>query len=501
MATLVATEGTTPRRAGAKMWVGRDGRLLGAVTIGGCVDARVVEESERVLAGTRSVLLSIALDDADAWDIGLTCGGTVEVCIDPVALAGDDDPVVMAYESVRQRTRCRPPRRGGERAHRLDGAPGRARGRHERGNARAPRRSTRRRASRRWTRSSAGSSRTIAVGAPAIRCFFEVHAPATTLYVFGAGSRRDRRWRRSPARWAGAWCSWMRANGMRRAIASPNVDEIHVGLLGDIAERFVYDRSAIVVLAAHDYKFDLPVLRVVLRRSPAYIGLLGSRRRGRAVLDFLAAEGYSPAELARVHVPIGLDLGAESGAEIALAVAAEALAVRNGRSARFPERLVIATVVLAAGSAKRFGSQKLVAPLGGRAVVRAAVECAVAAVAARGGGDRGRDRCGRARRAGGARRAAGAIRHQRGARDRDGQFARRRDRLTRARPCARRSSCSVINRSCPWKRTPPSWRRTRHAAPRSSRRGTTGCMVTRCCSTRPCSRSCGASEAIEARVK
>ena len=109
------------------------------------------------------------------------------------------------------------------------------------------------------------------------------------------------------------------------------------------------------------------MLRTVLRREPAYIGLLGSRKRGRAVLDFLAAEGFTPEELARVHVPVGLDLGAETAAEIALAAVAEALAVRNGRTARsLTRRRMIAAIVLAAGASKRFGEQKLVVPLGGQ---------------------------------------------------------------------------------------------------------------------------------------
>jgi len=86
-----------------------------------------------------------------------------------------------------------------------------------------------------------------------------------------------------------------------------------------------------VIIVAHDYKFELPVLRVLLAQAPAYIGLLGNRRRGRALLEFLAAEGFDAATLDRVHVPVGLDIGARTAAEIALAALAEAVAVRNGR--------------------------------------------------------------------------------------------------------------------------------------------------------------------------
>src|SRR3990170_1183186 len=86
LATLVNTRGTTPRKEGAQMWVGEGGRILGSVTIGGCVDAQGMGEAEDVLAEARPRLLELSLGDEDAWEIGLTCGGTIEVFIEPVAL-------------------------------------------------------------------------------------------------------------------------------------------------------------------------------------------------------------------------------------------------------------------------------------------------------------------------------------------------------------------------------------------------------------------------------
>ncbi|MEK7385725.1 MAG: XdhC family protein, partial [candidate division NC10 bacterium] len=76
VATLVNTRGTTPRKEGARMLVGEGGAVLGSVTIGGCVDAQVIEESEDVLATMRPRLLELNLGDEEAWEIGLTCGGT-----------------------------------------------------------------------------------------------------------------------------------------------------------------------------------------------------------------------------------------------------------------------------------------------------------------------------------------------------------------------------------------------------------------------------------------
>ncbi len=349
MATLVATKGTTPKKEGAKMWVGepvsgaagertdgaRGGRILGSVTIGGCVDARVVAESEGVLASGAPKLLSMALGDEDAWDLGLTCGGTVEVLIEPVDLADRGDPIVAAYEAVRVEAEA------GRRAVVVapltwDGAPRAARlvVREDGGTvgtlgdpaldgaARERALEVIRRATSRILAVEAGDRRA--------ELFFELHGPATTLIIFGAGQVAI------PLARIAKTLGWRTVivDGRERYATPerfPEADEIRIGVLAEIAAQLQYDASTFVVLVAHDYKYEVPVLRVVLAREPAYIGLLGNRRRGQAVLDFLAAEGIPAEVLGRVHVPVGLDIGAQSAAEIALSVVAEALAVRNGR--------------------------------------------------------------------------------------------------------------------------------------------------------------------------
>src|SRR5947209_6987293 len=101
LATLVNTRGTTPRKEGAKMWVGEGGRILGSVTIGGCVDAQVIAESDGVLRSGAAKLLSMALGDEDAWDLGLSCSGTVDVLVEPMRLDRADDPALAAYDAVR----------------------------------------------------------------------------------------------------------------------------------------------------------------------------------------------------------------------------------------------------------------------------------------------------------------------------------------------------------------------------------------------------------------
>src|SRR5881396_4257129 len=102
VATLVNTRGTTPRKEGAKMWVGEGGRILGSVTIGGCVDAQVMAEAEDVLAESAPRLLELQLGDEDAWEIGLTCGGTIEVFVEPVDFREASDETLRLYERLRK---------------------------------------------------------------------------------------------------------------------------------------------------------------------------------------------------------------------------------------------------------------------------------------------------------------------------------------------------------------------------------------------------------------
>src|SRR4029453_15456946 len=100
MGTLVATRGTSPKREGAKMWVGEEGRILGSVTIGGCVGARGIEDAEKRLGTPAPRLLQVELGDEDAWEMGLSWAGSLEVLIEPFDLTGQNT-LVDTYGAVR----------------------------------------------------------------------------------------------------------------------------------------------------------------------------------------------------------------------------------------------------------------------------------------------------------------------------------------------------------------------------------------------------------------
>ena len=110
----------------------------------------------------------------------------------------------------------------------------------------------------------------------------------------------------------------------------PHVDDLRIGVPSELVQQVPLIPTTALVLVAHYYKYDLPVLRHALATQVGYIGLLGSTRRGAAILNLLREDGVSEEALARVRVPIGLDLGARTPEETAVSVAAEIIALRWG---------------------------------------------------------------------------------------------------------------------------------------------------------------------------
>jgi xanthine dehydrogenase accessory factor len=329
MATIVATRGTGPRREGAKMWVGEAGNIIGSVTIGGCVDARVIEEAEAALASNESRLLSIKLGEEDAWESGFTCAGTIDVLIETLNLADPDDSLHNLYRAARTEIQkgkcsCVATLLGRPSAKLLVLQDGAATG--SLGDPELNREAQKVALDLIQKR----VSRVVSLGDDRLSAevFFEVHEPAPTLIVFGAGQVSM------------ALVSLARQLGLRTIVVDgrprfatrtrfPDVDELLVGIPSEIAQTLNYTSSTFVVLTAHDYKYDIPVLKIVLKTGASYIGLLSSKRRGKAILKFLEESGVDAQELERVRVPTGLDIGATTASEIALSILAEAVAVKT----------------------------------------------------------------------------------------------------------------------------------------------------------------------------
>jgi xanthine dehydrogenase accessory factor len=332
LATLVHTEGTSPRKEGAKMWVGEGGQMLGSVTIGGCVDAQVIEHAEDVLVTRTPRLIELPLGDEEAWEIGLSCAGTIEVFLEPLDTEHLQPSALYATLKLHLAT-------GGAGAllTRLDGAAAGAKlllldNRIRLGTLGSPGLDE---AATQMARSqiTQGTSRTVSFSLPeaSARVFIEVHSPPATLVIVGAGHV------------AMPLVRMAHTVGLRTLVVDsrprfatperfPEADALFVGIPSEIVQTLSLTPSTAVILVAHDYKFDLPILRHVLASSVGYIGMLGSRQRGQAILKLLQEDGVSDAALQRVRVPIGLDLGSRSVPEIALAILAEIVSVRYGGS-------------------------------------------------------------------------------------------------------------------------------------------------------------------------
>ncbi|HEV8441425.1 MAG TPA: XdhC/CoxI family protein [Methylomirabilota bacterium] len=327
VATLVNTRGTTPRKEGAKMVVGEGGRILGSVTIGGCVDAQVIEESANVLGRNAPTLLELNLGDEEAWEIGLTCGGTIEVFVEPMTLDRPDATLAF-YEKARLHAET-----GGRAAvvTRLDAAESGAKllvfdtavREGTLGDAFLDRRFEHE------AREALKSGKSQTLFLEGVRAFVEVFTPPAILLMVGAGHVSI------PLATLG------RSMGFRTIVIDgrprfatrerfPEVDELNIGIPSELVQKVPLIPSTALVLVAHDYKYDLPVLRHALTTPVGYIGLLGSTRRGAAIFNLLIEDGVSEQALQRVRVPIGLDLGAQSAPEIALSVLAEIVMVQRG---------------------------------------------------------------------------------------------------------------------------------------------------------------------------
>ncbi len=317
-ATVVRALGPAPFRVGSTLVVADDGRLAGSVSAG-CIEGSAVEAVLAARRGRYRELVHYGISDPQAAEAGLACGGTIDVLIEPdvspeaLAAASDDRDLAVATPLPVGREAPNP-------AHVvLDGSGIRSGSLGDRG------------ADARLTRLALdalreGVARTVEIDTRAV--YIDVSLRPMRLVVVGAGDIAVHL-----VRLAHAFGCRTVVIDARSAFATrerfPDADEILVGWADDLADRAGIDGTAHVVCLAHDAKFDDPALAMALRRGARYVGALGSRRAHLARLERLRAVGLDDGVLARIHGPIGLDIGAATPAEIALAILAEIIAERH----------------------------------------------------------------------------------------------------------------------------------------------------------------------------
>ena len=326
LATVIQTWGSAPRGVGAKMALTRAGQIAGSVS-GGCVEGAVVEAGTQVLKTGQPQLLHFGVADETAWSVGLACGGRLEVFVQPLepklytaihqALEADQLAATVTiirgpaellgremmiredgtYDSTLD-DRLAEPALAAARAAMIEGQPERV---------------------------------TLSDLAPEpIEIFIDVMLPSPTLIIVGG------------VHIAIALAAIAKTLGYRTIVIDPrrafgnearfpHVDRLIQAWPDDAFKQVVLTRSTAVAMLTHDPKIDDPALNIVLPSRAFYIGALGSRQTQERRRQRLLKAGLSEAQLERLLGPIGLEIGAKTPEEIALAVMAQIVAARNGR--------------------------------------------------------------------------------------------------------------------------------------------------------------------------
>ncbi|GAA1604840.1 MULTISPECIES: XdhC family protein [Kribbella] len=334
LATVIDTFRSAPRQPGATMAVSADGVVVGSVS-GGCVEGDVYAVAQEVIRSGVPVVRRYGISDDDVFAVGLTCGGVLDVLVEPVdrvsfaefgAVAeavGSGRPmavatVVTAGERLGRRLVIGQPSSGSLGDPGLDDAV----------------------AEDALGMLGSGSTGIRRYGARGecdrteVAVFVQALAPPPRMFVFGAIDFAAAVAR--VGKFLGYHVTVCDARGVFATRARfPEADEVvvdwpHRFLAGELDT--VDSRTALCVLT-HDPKFDVPLLELALRTDAGYVGAMGSRRTHEDRLVRLRAAGLTEGELARMSSPTGLDLGARTPEETAISIAAEIIARRSAASA------------------------------------------------------------------------------------------------------------------------------------------------------------------------
>jgi xanthine dehydrogenase accessory factor len=335
IATVVQAYGSAPRRPGAKMAIAEDGQFVGSVS-GGCVENDVVEHAKQVLEEDHPRLVPYGISDEMAFNVGLACGGQIEVFIQPFGRAfPTEKPVAFAYVVDGE----------GQGNGLLAWEMGKHRGSLGHGDAFDDRVAAD--AVARLRAGQSGQLRYDDAPDGPLRVFVDTYPAQPTIVIFGGVhigvalaqlAKATGGFRVIVVDARGAW-----ATPERFALA----DEIHVMHADDYLKGHPLHSNSYVAVLSHDPKLDDPALFGALQSDARFIGAIGSPKTQRERRERLAAAGITQEQLTRLHGPIGLDIGAQSPEEIGVAILAQIIAAKSGKlaAAAAPERARAAAAV------------------------------------------------------------------------------------------------------------------------------------------------------------
>jgi xanthine dehydrogenase accessory factor len=313
LATVVQTWGSSPRRAGAKMALASDGRIVGSVS-GGCVENAVHEAGMESIKTNRPQLLHFGVADETAWEVGLACGGSIDVFVKPLdrILFKELRSVIENEQQAVMITVVRGP----------DEILGREVLIHEDGHALGTLGALDQTALKLANETlSAGTSRRVTLNED-VEIFIEAILPSPTLIIVGG------------VHIAISLTSLAKTLGYRTIVIDPrqawgnkerfpNTDRLIQAWPDDAFGQIKVTRCTAITMLTHDPKLDDPALKIALNSPAFYVGALGSKSTHTERRERLLNEGISESQLFRLRAPIGLNIGAQTPEEIALSIMAE----------------------------------------------------------------------------------------------------------------------------------------------------------------------------------
>ncbi|HEV2262127.1 MAG TPA: XdhC/CoxI family protein [Candidatus Rubrimentiphilum sp.] len=326
LATLVDVLRSAPRDPGAVMAIASDGTLYGSIS-GGCVEAALAQEAQLVLRQGNPRIVEYGLSDADAQAVGLSCGGTLTILIEPLdtaetqALQRKLANETLIAESIRVDASKLGDRLfifadsslGSLGNNRLDDV-----------------------VAMELRASVSGETTEIRGYGPEgephgdVRVFIQRVLPKPRMYIFGAID-----FAHAMVRVAKLLGYEVTLCDARAAFATterfPEADRVVVSWPDEFLRNAPVDERTAIVALTHDEKFDIPLIQAALETHAGYIGVMGSRRTNERRLTQLRELGVNQEQVARLNAPIGLDLGARTPEETAIAIMAEIIALRHGR--------------------------------------------------------------------------------------------------------------------------------------------------------------------------
>jgi len=324
LATVIQTWGSSPRQPGAKMGMATQNRITGSVS-GGCVEGAVYETGMEVLDSKKPQLLHFGVADETAWEVGLACGGSIDVFVQPL-----DNALFEAQEAVIKEERpfavvtvvAGPADLLGNTVLLRDDDS-------TVGMVAEPFAASIIEAAQTALKGGQSKRQTIAIADQSVDLFIEVNWPSPTLVIVGG------------VHIAIALTSLAKTLGYKTILVDPrtafgsderfpHVDQLIRAWPDEALSQIAITHSTALAMLTHDPKLDDPALMIALPSKAFYIGALGSPKTQTTRRARLLEAGLSEEQVNRIFGPIGLRLGARTPEEIALSVMAEIVAARNG---------------------------------------------------------------------------------------------------------------------------------------------------------------------------